>query len=132
MVDIPEAQGPVEFSYDEEWLAIVRATYGLFSLSREQKKVPEDSEIMRYGTPFGSLCWIQRFARSAVCSLGFCFCYFDFLTIRRISEELQWVKENVSTKPDGLRIPNNFVMTAPPHHPDPHATRKKPKPGRWL
>ncbi|TPX57380.1 hypothetical protein PhCBS80983_g03869 [Powellomyces hirtus] len=83
VIDFPEADdSALHLSYDEEWLAIMRATHDLFSLSNDQKKVPEDSEISR-----------------------------------RIEQDVLWVKENISSKLDGLRVPDNFVMTAPAHVP---------------
>ncbi|TPX70246.1 hypothetical protein SpCBS45565_g01870 [Spizellomyces sp. 'palustris'] len=93
VVDIPEVNGPMEFTYDEEWLAIVRATHDLFSLSSEQKKVPEDAEIAR-----------------------------------RIAEELEWVHEHITGIDDGLRIPQNFAMTAPAYISGQQSSRKKTKP----
>ena len=32
MVDFPDAEGPLEFGYDEEWLAVLRGTHSLLSL----------------------------------------------------------------------------------------------------
>lgn len=32
LVDFPDAEGPLEFSYDEEWLTVLRATHSLTSL----------------------------------------------------------------------------------------------------
>ncbi|KAJ3298547.1 hypothetical protein HK104_010602, partial [Borealophlyctis nickersoniae] len=80
VIDVPELTGEPTFSYDEEWLAIMRATWDFFSLRKEQIKLPGDATI-----------------RS------------------KIAENLEWVKENISSKPDGLRIPDNFAITAPPH-----------------
>ncbi|TPX75082.1 hypothetical protein CcCBS67573_g03647 [Chytriomyces confervae] len=70
------------FEYDEEWLAIVRATYDYLSLQRNQVDLPDQATIKE-----------------------------------RIRKELEWVKENISSKEDGLVVPRNFVMTAPPHLP---------------
>ncbi|KAJ3173307.1 lariat debranching enzyme [Geranomyces variabilis] len=59
IVNFPEADDSSLFlSYDEEWLAIMRATHDLFSTSREQKKVPEDSEIARRIAE--DLQWVQE------------------------------------------------------------------------
>ncbi|KAI9093725.1 lariat debranching enzyme, C-terminal domain-containing protein [Phlyctochytrium arcticum] len=80
ILDLPEVNGPLEFTYDEEWLAIVRATYHLFTLSSDQKQVPKDDVIKK-----------------------------------QVAEERQWVRTNVSGKPGGLSIPNDFCMTAPPY-----------------
>jgi hypothetical protein len=35
MVDIPAAAGPLEFTHDEEWLAITRAYHPYFPLTRQ-------------------------------------------------------------------------------------------------
>ncbi|KAJ3045687.1 lariat debranching enzyme [Rhizophlyctis rosea] len=80
VIDIPDVDGPVEFFYDEEWLAIVRAAWPYFSTTEEQKKLPKSEEFRVM-----------------------------------VETELAWLKENVSTTPDALRIPDNFVMTAEPH-----------------
>ncbi|KAI8820985.1 lariat debranching enzyme, C-terminal domain-containing protein [Fimicolochytrium jonesii] len=95
IIDIPEATGPLELTYDEEWLAIMRATHDLFSLSRDQKKVPADDEIAN-----------------------------------RIATELAWVQSNISSKPNGLLIPHNFVQTAPAHKGKPDPPGKAPKVSR--
>ncbi|KAJ3153659.1 lariat debranching enzyme [Geranomyces michiganensis] len=59
IVNFPEADDSSLFlSYDEEWLAIMRATHDLFSASKEQKKVPEDSEIARRIAE--DLQWVQE------------------------------------------------------------------------
>ena len=40
MVELPHAQGPKEFSYDEEWLAVLRSTHSLLSLQRRPVPLP--------------------------------------------------------------------------------------------
>jgi lariat debranching enzyme len=36
VLELPTAQGPKVFSYDEEWLAVLRTTHSLLSLDRRQ------------------------------------------------------------------------------------------------
>jgi lariat debranching enzyme len=40
VIDFPDAKGPLEFSYDEEWLAVLRSTHGLLSLQRRAAPLP--------------------------------------------------------------------------------------------
>ena len=40
MIEFPDAEGPLEFSYDEEWLAVLRSTHGLLSLQRRAAPLP--------------------------------------------------------------------------------------------
>ena len=40
VIDFPDAEGPLEFSYDEEWLAVLRSTHGLLSLQRRAAPLP--------------------------------------------------------------------------------------------
>jgi len=40
VLHIPDAEGPKEFSYDEEWLAILRSTHSLMSLQRTPVSLP--------------------------------------------------------------------------------------------
>ena len=40
ILQITEAEGPKEFSYDEEWLAILRSTHSLMSLHRRPVPLP--------------------------------------------------------------------------------------------
>ncbi|KAJ3189445.1 hypothetical protein HDU85_003075 [Gaertneriomyces sp. JEL0708] len=52
IIDVPDAYSDstseeLEFFYDEEWLAIVRATYDLFSLEGTQKQLPPEDEIKK-------------------------------------------------------------------------------------
>ncbi|RKO92541.1 Metallo-dependent phosphatase-like protein [Blyttiomyces helicus] len=42
VLDFPEATGPLVFSYDEEWLAIIRASHEYLTLSKVQKRLPDD------------------------------------------------------------------------------------------
>ena len=43
MIDFPDAEGPLEFSYDPEWLAVLRATHGLLSTGRRAAPLPRDA-----------------------------------------------------------------------------------------
>ncbi|KAI9203805.1 Metallo-dependent phosphatase-like protein [Polychytrium aggregatum] len=47
VMDIPEVEGsgPYELHYDEEWLAIMRATHEYMSLAYNQKSLPDDATI---------------------------------------------------------------------------------------
>ncbi len=40
VVDFPEAQGPKQLCYDEEWLAVLRGTHHLFSLHTRPRPLP--------------------------------------------------------------------------------------------
>lgn len=40
LVNFPEARGPLDFSYDEEWLSILHSTHNLLSLNRQAKPLP--------------------------------------------------------------------------------------------
>ncbi|KAI7845707.1 hypothetical protein COHA_000821 [Chlorella ohadii] len=40
VIDFPDAEGPLEFEYDPEWLAVLRATHGLMSLQRRAAPLP--------------------------------------------------------------------------------------------
>ena len=40
MLQLPEAEGPKEFSYDEEWLAVLRTTHALMSLQQRPAPLP--------------------------------------------------------------------------------------------
>ena len=40
VVEFPEADGPLEFSYDEDWLAVLKATHSLMNLQRRPWPVP--------------------------------------------------------------------------------------------
>lgn len=46
ILQIPEAEGPKEFSYDEEWLAILRSTHSLMSLQRRPVTLPGQLSLM--------------------------------------------------------------------------------------
>ncbi len=41
VIDFPDAEGPLEFSYDEEWLAVLRSTHTLLSLQRRAAPLPQ-------------------------------------------------------------------------------------------
>lgn len=43
VVEFPDVDGPLEFGYDEEWLAILQATHHLMSLNRQQAPLPGKS-----------------------------------------------------------------------------------------
>ncbi|CAG8583452.1 13904_t:CDS:2, partial [Cetraspora pellucida] len=45
VLDFPEANGPLELSYDEEWLAITKATHQFFSVTRKQVPLPTESQM---------------------------------------------------------------------------------------
>ncbi|CAG8631351.1 5740_t:CDS:2, partial [Dentiscutata heterogama] len=45
ILDFPEANGPLEFSYDEEWLAITKATHQFFSVTYKQVPLPTESQM---------------------------------------------------------------------------------------
>ncbi|CAG8499496.1 7428_t:CDS:10 [Scutellospora calospora] len=45
VLDFPEANGPMEFSYDEEWLAITKATDQFFSVTYKQVPLPTEIQI---------------------------------------------------------------------------------------
>ena len=56
VVDFPEAEGPLEFSYDEEWLAVLRATHSLTSVHPRPPPpppMPPTASTSRYNR-FGS------------------------------------------------------------------------------
>ena len=40
VIDFPEAKGPLELSYDKEWLAVLKNTHHLLSLDRRAKPLP--------------------------------------------------------------------------------------------
>ena len=40
VVDFPDADGPLEFGYDEEWLAVLRSTHSLLSLRPSPVALP--------------------------------------------------------------------------------------------
>ena len=43
VVDLPWAQGPKEFAYDEEWLAVLCSTHSLLSLEARPVSLPGTS-----------------------------------------------------------------------------------------
>ncbi|CAG8466014.1 7139_t:CDS:10 [Ambispora leptoticha] len=47
VLDFPEANGPLEFTYDEEWLAITKAMHPYLSIAQHQTKIPSDPELQR-------------------------------------------------------------------------------------
>ncbi|CAL5222243.1 g4577 [Coccomyxa viridis] len=40
ILQLPDAEGPKEFSYDQEWLAVLRSTHSLMSLQRRPVSLP--------------------------------------------------------------------------------------------
>lgn len=40
VLELPNAEGPKVFSYDEEWLATLRTTHSLLSLDRRKVSLP--------------------------------------------------------------------------------------------
>ncbi|CAG8433602.1 1188_t:CDS:10 [Ambispora gerdemannii] len=79
ILDFPEANGPLEFTYDEEWLAITKAMHPYLSIAQHQTKIPSDTELQR-----------------------------------QIEVQKTWVRENVTSRVNGLTIPHNFKHTSPP------------------
>jgi len=47
VVDIPNVNGPLEFTYDEEWLSIVKATNDYMTTKKEQDPLPSPTEMKR-------------------------------------------------------------------------------------
>lgn len=45
VLHMPDAEGPKEFSYDEEWLAVLRSTHSLMSLQRRPVALPGEMPI---------------------------------------------------------------------------------------
>ncbi|GBC00050.1 hypothetical protein RclHR1_03720011 [Rhizophagus clarus] len=58
VVDFPEANGNLEFSYDEEWLAIIKATQEYFTLSPDAVSLPPENEIQKQIDV--ELRWVQE------------------------------------------------------------------------
>lgn len=62
IIDFPDAEGPLEFEYDPEWLAVLRATHGLMSLQRRAAPLPRDapppSEAEMEEVGF-IVCWVR-------------------------------------------------------------------------
>lgn len=50
IIDLPHIQGPVEFKYDEEWLAIVRTLDQYLSLEHRQKQPLQGRALKEYVT----------------------------------------------------------------------------------
>ncbi|KAJ3127489.1 lariat debranching enzyme [Nowakowskiella sp. JEL0407] len=82
VISLPDKEGPYEFEYDEEWMAILRATAQYMTLGRMQQQLPDDETLKK-----------------------------------TVEIEKQWVKEHVSSKPNGLKIPLEFQITAPAYAP---------------
>lgn len=40
VIDFPDADGPLDFGYDEEWLAVLRGTHSLLSLRPSPAALP--------------------------------------------------------------------------------------------
>lgn len=53
IIDLPHIQGPVEFKYDEEWLAIVRTLDQYLSLEHRQKQPLQGQALKEYVTNSG-------------------------------------------------------------------------------
>jgi hypothetical protein len=45
VLELPDAEGPKVFSYDEEWLAILRTTHSLLSLDRKAVPLPGSASL---------------------------------------------------------------------------------------
>jgi len=88
MWTFPQATGPKQLNYDEEWLAIIRSTNHLLSFSPRDVQLPKPSTDPS-----------QRF---------------DY---RPTTEELEWVRKRLHEKQGGFQVPENFIATAPVYHP---------------
>jgi lariat debranching enzyme len=87
IIDIPEPEGAAEggppvLSYDEEWLAVVRATQSLLSLGHAPSPMPPPE-----------------------------------LLLPAVERERLVVRAYAASRPEGLRIPEDFAPTAPAHAP---------------
>ncbi|KAG9302162.1 hypothetical protein G9A89_020596 [Geosiphon pyriformis] len=51
IIDIPEAQGPLEFSYDEEWLAITKVMDEYLYMTHKVVKLPHESYLEKQIDP---------------------------------------------------------------------------------
>jgi Lariat debranching enzyme, C-terminal domain len=49
VVDFPDATGSKELQYDEEWLAVLRGTHHMLSLTHRAKPLPGTSLLYREG-----------------------------------------------------------------------------------
>ncbi|CAG8526780.1 941_t:CDS:10 [Paraglomus occultum] len=45
VIEIPDAQGPMDFMYDEEWLAITKVLHPYLSLNSHQPQLPPEEEV---------------------------------------------------------------------------------------
>jgi lariat debranching enzyme len=45
VMDFPDAEGPKELQYDEEWLAVLRGTHHMLSLTHRAKPLPGMSHL---------------------------------------------------------------------------------------
>ncbi|CAG8616447.1 2783_t:CDS:10 [Paraglomus brasilianum] len=45
VIEIPDAQGPMDFMYDEEWLAITKVLHPYLSLNSHQPPLPPEEEV---------------------------------------------------------------------------------------
>ena len=60
ILQLPDAEGPKEFSYDEEWLAVLRSTHSLMSLQRRPVALPGllfCQQCALYEMPSMNLMW---------------------------------------------------------------------------
>ncbi|CAL8465238.1 g4773 [Coccomyxa elongata] len=65
VLELPDAEGPKVFSYDEEWLAILRTTHSLLSLKRKPAPLPGMGALRRGPNPED-----VRYVREAVAARG--------------------------------------------------------------
>lgn len=107
--EFPEAKGPRELAYDEEWLAIVKSTNHLLSFRRGTVHMPTPHSSQRCVPP---LLIASHTRMTDVLCVG---CpRFDYWPTQ---EEREWIRERVAAKKDGLRVPLNFTQTAPVYTP---------------
>ncbi|BDA50256.1 Lariat debranching enzyme [Coccomyxa sp. Obi] len=65
VVELPDAVGPKVFSYDEEWLAILRTTHSLLSIKRKPSPLPGMGALRRGPNPED-----VQYVREAVAARG--------------------------------------------------------------
>lgn len=120
VVDLPDAEGPKVFSYDEEWLAILRTTHSLLSLKRKPAPLPGQTFMTRRIRGLLLLRTFGPFTHAP--SRGFLpeicgdVCLTGMGALRRGPnlEDVQYVREAVAAR-GGPEVPQNFAPTAPGH-----------------
>lgn len=109
MVELPDAEGPKVFSYDEEWLAVLRTTHSLLSLNRRPVPLPGSASHAaqeQCSSPFLSL---QTLRVSGACCAGM-----GALRGGASPEDLEYVRSALAAR-GGPEVPQNFAATAPGH-----------------